>query len=153
MDSKPFAESTIDLSELGTALTRVGLSQYEECLRENGFEEWETVMAIKETDMAELGFRLGDRRRLQRAIQDGSNSDVVSVEDGTENPPMTSEGLSDTRIPSEAIPQSSQQAARTTRPYRRHPRPDPHAPLRPKTAYMLFGEHIRNHSIRWFVFY
>jgi hypothetical protein len=103
------------------------------------------VMAIKETDMAELGFRLGDRRRLQRAIQDGSNSDAVSVEDGTDNPPMTSEGLSDTRIPSEAIPQSSQQAARTTRPYRRHQRPDPHAPLRPKTAYMLFGEHIRNH--------
>ena len=143
MVSKPSAESTIDLSELGTALARVGLGQYEECLRENGFEEWETVMAITETDMMELGFRLGDCRRLQRAIQDGSSSGVVPMKDGTGNPPVISEGLSDIGDISEVMPRSSQQATRTTRPYRRHPRPDPHAPLRPRTAYVLFGEHAR----------
>jgi hypothetical protein len=143
MVSKPSAESTIDPSELGTALARVGLGQYEECLRENGFEEWETVMAITETDMMELGFRLGDRRRLQRAIQDSSSSGVVPGKDGTGNPPVISEGLSDIGDLSEVMPRSSQQATRTTRQYRRHPRPDPHAPLRPRTAYVLFGEHAR----------
>jgi hypothetical protein len=30
-----------------------------------------------------------------------------------------------------------------TRPYRRHPRPDPNAPHKPKTAYVLFGEYVR----------
>ena len=143
MVSKPSAESTIDPSELGTALARVGLVQYEECSRRNGFEEWETVMAITETDMMGLGFRLGDRRRLQRAIQDGSNSGVVPGKDGIGNSPVISEGLSDIRDLSEVMPRSSQQTTRTTRRYRRHPRPDPHAPLRPKTAYVLFGEHVR----------
>jgi hypothetical protein len=107
MVSKPSAESTIDPSELGTALARVGLVQYEECSRGNGFEEWETVMAITETDMMGLGFRLGDRRRLQRAIQDGSNSGVVLGKDGTGNSPVISEGLSDIGDLSEVMPRSS----------------------------------------------
>jgi hypothetical protein len=143
MDSRSLAESTVDPSELSTALARLGLSQYEECLRTNGFEEWETVMAITETDMMELGFRLGDRRRLQRAIQDCSSSSAVPVKDETGNPPLLSEALPDTGEPSEVLPPSSRQATRTTRSYRRHPRPDPHAPPKPKTAYVLFGEHVR----------
>lgn len=137
MGSKPPTESTIDPSELSTALSRLGLSQYEECLQKNGFEAWETILAITETDMVELGFRLGDRRRLQRAIQDCSSSSTVSVKDGTETV------LPDTRDLSEVPAQSSRQVTRTTRSYRRHPRPDLNAPPRPKTAYVLFGEHAR----------
>jgi hypothetical protein len=143
MDSRPSVESTIDPSELSTALGRLGLSQYEECLRKNGFEEWETVIAITESDMTGLGFRLGDRRRLQHAIRERGSSSEVPVKDGTGDPPVISEGLPDTREPSEVVPRSSQQATRTTRPYRRHPRPDPHAPPKPKTAYVLFGERVR----------
>ena len=133
----------MDPSELSMALARLGLSQYEECLRENGFEEWETVIAITESDMTKLGFRLGDRRRLQRAILECGSSRAVPVKDGTENIPVIYEGLPDTGEPSKVMPRSSQQAMRTTRPYRRHPRPDPHAPPKPKTAYVLFGEHVR----------
>jgi hypothetical protein len=143
MDYRPSAGITIDPSELSAALARLGLSQYEECLRKNGFEEWETVVAITENDMAELGFRLGDRRRLQHAIRERSSSSAVPVKDGTENPSVTSEGLLDNGEASEAMPRSSQHAARTTRSYRRHPRPDPYAPPKPKTAYVLFGEHVR----------
>jgi hypothetical protein len=70
----PSAEPSIDSSELNTALTRLGLDQYEERLRENGFEDWETLTAIAETDLEEMGFKLGDRRKLQRAIRENSTS-------------------------------------------------------------------------------
>jgi hypothetical protein len=143
MDSRSSAEPTVDPSELSTALARLGLGQYEECLRKNGFEGWETVTAITETDMMELGFRLGDRRKLQRAIQNCSTSSAVRVEDEAENASIISDALPDTAEPSEVLPLLSRQATRTTRSYRRHPRPDPHAPPRPKTAYVLFGEHVR----------
>lgn len=107
----PSTERGIDSCELSTALNRLKLGQYEERLRENGFEDWETVTAVTEADLVELGFKLGDRRKLQQAIREGSASHL--------------------------------QAAHATRPYRRHPRPDPNAPRKPKTAYVLFGEHVR----------
>ena len=104
MNYRPWAGSTIDPSELSTALARLGLSQYEECLRENGFEEWETVIAITETDMMELGFRLGDCRKLQRAILECGSLCAVPVKDGTENIQVISEGLPDTGEPSKVMP-------------------------------------------------
>ena len=66
----PSAEPSIESFELSTALARLGLGQYEERLRGNGFEDWETVTAITEADLVELGFKLGDRRKLQRAIHE-----------------------------------------------------------------------------------
>jgi len=67
-------ESITGASELSTALAQLGLGQYEERLRENGFEDWENATAIKESDMEELGFKLGDRRKLQRAIREHNNT-------------------------------------------------------------------------------
>jgi hypothetical protein len=68
MDYGPLGKHTTNAFELSTALARLGLSQYEERLQENGFEDWETVTAITETDMAKMNFKRGDRRKLQRAI-------------------------------------------------------------------------------------
>jgi hypothetical protein len=65
----PSTEPSIKSFELSTALARLGLSQYEERLRGNGFEDWEDVTAITEADLVELDFKLGDRRKLQRAIR------------------------------------------------------------------------------------
>jgi hypothetical protein len=48
MDYGPWGKPTTDAFELSTALARLGLSQYEDCLQENGFEDWETVTAITE---------------------------------------------------------------------------------------------------------
>jgi hypothetical protein len=143
MSYRPSAESTLNPSNLGTVLARLGLSQYEDSLRKNGFEDWETILAITETDMIELGFRLGDRRRLQRAIRECRSSRAVLVDGGAKSLPVTSEELPETGESSEATSQFPQQAARTTRRYRRHPRPDPNTPLKPKTAYVRFGEHVR----------
>ena len=143
MEHGSSTEHTSNTFELRTALARLGLSEYEGRLQENGFEDWENVTNITETDMAELGFKLGDRRKLQRAIREYGSSSASHGEYRTGNFPLSSEGLPAIGEHSKVSPGSSQQAARTTRPYRRHPRPDPNAPHKPKTAYVLFGEHVR----------
>jgi hypothetical protein len=143
MNFGPSEKSTTDVFELSTALARLGLSQYEERLQENGFEDWKTVTAITETDMAELNFKRGDRRKLQQAIREYSCSSASHGVYEDRNVPLSSQGLHANGEHAEVTPQSSQQAARTIRPYRRHPRPDPNAPQKPKTAYVLFGEHVR----------
>jgi hypothetical protein len=143
MDYGPLAKPTTDAFELSTALARLGLSQYEERLQENGFEDWETVTTITEPDMAKMNFKRGDRRKLRRAIREYSSTSASHRVYKAENFPLLSEGLPAARERSEATPQPTQQATRTTRPYRRHPRPDPNAPHKPKTAYVLFSEHVR----------
>jgi len=135
MDFVPAGQATTNAFELSTALARFGLSQYEECLHENGFETWEDVTTITEPDMAELGFKLGDRRKLQRAIREYSGSSASDAGYKAKIVPPSYEEQSET------MPQTSPK--HTTRPYRRHPRPDPNAPSKPKTAYVLFGEYVR----------
>ncbi|KAJ4375346.1 hypothetical protein N0V83_002432 [Neocucurbitaria cava] len=142
MNFGPAKKSTTDEFGLSTALARLGLGQYEERLKENGFDDWETLTAITESDMVNLNFKRGDRRILQRAIREYSNSNASHGLEEARNFPSAVGG----RVAAggqPATPQSSQQAERTTRPYRRHPRPDPNAPHKPKTAYVLFGEHVR----------
>ncbi|CAN9208256.1 unnamed protein product [Alternaria alternata] len=143
MDYGLSGKPTTDAFELSTALARLGLSQYEDRLQENGFENWETVTAIMETDMAKMNFKRGDRRRLQRAIREYSSASAAHRVYEAENFPLPSEGLPAVEEHSEVTRQLPQQLTRATRPYRRHPRPDPNAPHKPKTAYVLFSEHVR----------
>lgn len=79
-DCVPSAEPNIDSSKLNsklnTVLTQLGLDQYEQCLRDNGFEDWKTLITITEVGMAELSFNLGDRRKLQPAIRENGTSSV-----------------------------------------------------------------------------
>jgi hypothetical protein len=144
MSSMPSETSTSDAFKLSAALARLGLAQYEERLRENGFENWETVTAITEDDMAELDFKRGDRRKLHRAIREYNSTNAFQGGYWNSHFPLSSGGPSSVGEHSEATtPSSQQQATRTIRSYRRHPRPDPNAPHKPKTAYVLFGEHVR----------
>jgi chromatin segregation and condensation protein Rec8/ScpA/Scc1 (kleisin family) len=92
--------------------------------------------------MAALDFKRGDRRKLQRAIREYTSSSTSQREYVPDYSPLLSRWQAAFREHAEASPKSSQ-AARTTRLYRRHPRPDPNAPHKPKTAYVLFGEHVR----------
>jgi hypothetical protein len=82
------------------------------------------VTAITVADMVEMGFALGDRRKLQRAISKSCT-------------PRTT--MSVTRQEPRATNSSKRQ-------YRRHPQADPIAPPRPKSAYLVFGEQARNES-------
>jgi hypothetical protein len=62
--------SSGDTLELHTQLAQLGLDQYEQRLIENGFDSWEILMEITEADLSDLGFNLGHRRKLQRAVRE-----------------------------------------------------------------------------------
>jgi len=142
---KPSEKATTDAFGLSMALARIGLSQYEECLHENGFETWEDVTTIMESDMVELGFKLGDRGKLQRAIREYSGSSASDAEYKARIISPSYERIRAVGEQSEVMPQTS--PTRMTRPYRRHTRPDPNAPPKPKTAYVLFGEYVRQDPV------
>lgn len=129
------------MDSLETKLEQLGLAQYAEALAENGFENWETVLDITEDDLDELGFKLGHRRVLQREIAShreppaspGDRRTPNALQSGNENfsPSVLSEESSTTT------------GKRPKRRYRWHPRADPNAPKRPKTAYVNFADHLR----------
>ncbi|KUJ10831.1 uncharacterized protein LY89DRAFT_739817 [Mollisia scopiformis] len=52
--------------ELQATLEDLGLQEYLSRLVEHGFDTWDSLAGITETDMAALGIKLGHRRRLQR---------------------------------------------------------------------------------------
>jgi hypothetical protein len=143
MDNKASNNPSSNTFELNTTLAQIGLQQYTKRLTEHGFDDWETVKLVTESDMTELGFKLGDRRKLQRVISEESRLDAAYTEDRATYFPQPSTRLPTVGAYFEESQSSSQQEARTTRRYRRHPRPDPHAPSKPKTAYVVFGEHVR----------
>jgi hypothetical protein len=126
-----------DLSEV---LDRIGLSSYLVRLTAQGFADWETVLDITEDDLSNLGFKLGHRRTLQREIATFRGTPATESLESIEQcspPPSAAEVMS---VSSAASP-----PPREKRRYRRHPRPDPNAPKKPKTACMLrltvFGLH------------
>jgi hypothetical protein len=143
MDRDFSVQTSTEALQLNAILARHGLDQYEQCLTENGFDTWETVTRITEADMSELGFRLGHRRKLQRAILEYKSSTTTKTQCLVTNFSLSSGGLPvigahPTEFPLPLVP-----AVRTKRPYRRHPRSDDNAPRKPKTAYVLFSEHVR----------
>ena len=117
---------------LNTILSELKLSQYLEVLLDNGFDSWDIVQDITEPDLDELGFKLGHRRILQRAISENPNWGQNS---GASTPISRAAHPSPISNPTEG--------SLSKRRYRRHPRPDPHAPKRPKTAYVMFADHLR----------
>jgi hypothetical protein len=60
------------MDELHRQLTAIGLQEYLNVLVNNGFTTWQSVSAITERDLDQLGFKLGHRRALQRKIAEGN---------------------------------------------------------------------------------
>jgi hypothetical protein len=143
MDCQPSGESTISPLELSKTLARLGLGQYEDRLRENGFTSWENMISITETDMAKLNIKLGHRRQLQGAISEYSSPSTYHVEYEPTSLTVPSEKIPAIGEHSDAMQRSSQQMAFTTKPYRQHQQPDLSTLHKPKTAYVLFSEHVR----------
>jgi hypothetical protein len=56
------------MSHLDILLSHLGPQKYHEPLVSHRFETWDVLVYISEEDMAELGFKLGHRRKLQRAM-------------------------------------------------------------------------------------
>ncbi|KAI8944688.1 hypothetical protein F4801DRAFT_585178 [Xylaria longipes] len=127
---------------LQTVFGELGISQYLGAFIDQGFDSWETILDITESDLDALGVKLGHRRKLQRRIANyrGVAPGVslvsptrTSIEDSRHDSNRTDDGRADVKIgPTVA-----------KRKYRRHPKPDEHAPERPPSAYVLFSNKMR----------
>ncbi|TKX25329.1 SAM domain-containing protein 1 [Elsinoe australis] len=137
--------------DFARALESLGLEQYHEILRNEGFETWDQLRDITEEDMVALGIKLGHRRRLQRAINDSRprSDDDALTQAGLGRPAETSyyakSASTSTMAPSirDDHDPSSERPPQTKRKYRRHPKPDENAPERPPSAYVIFSNRIR----------
>ncbi|KAJ4301238.1 hypothetical protein N0V90_003329 [Kalmusia sp. IMI 367209] len=139
------------MSDLGERLARLGLSQYLEALVSEGFDTWEIVLDITESDLGSLGVKLGHRRKLQRAIAESrgqSSGRPLPIGLGKAGSVDGSYRSDDSATEGKARPGGESSAAGATtsakRKYRRHPKPDEHAPERPPSAYVIFSGHVRD---------
>ncbi|KAK2601704.1 hypothetical protein QQS21_004692 [Conoideocrella luteorostrata] len=129
--------------ELDGIFADLGLSQYLDAFVDQGFDAWDIILDIQESDLDALGVKLGHRRKLQRRIANArgvapSVSLASSAKPSTEEPKQ--DGLR--RDPSRTDA-SVETSGVTKRKYRRHPKPDDNAPERPPSAYVLFSNKMR----------
>ncbi|KAL6709760.1 hypothetical protein ACN47E_001189 [Coniothyrium glycines] len=138
------------MSDLKERLARLGLSQYHHTFSSEGFDTWDTVLDITESDLSHLNVKLGHRRKLQRAIAEsrGQSSDrplptalvrATSAERSyrsDDSGPESKGKQADSSVPGST-------GTSTKRKYRRHPKPDEHAPERPPSAYVIFSNQVR----------
>ncbi|KAK6334669.1 hypothetical protein TWF718_010118 [Orbilia javanica] len=133
------------MSDLREALDRLGLSQYLGRLIEEGFDRWDIVLDIQETDLACMGFKLGHRRVLQRAIaRDRGIPEHEPIpwlypQPFSEDPGDEPDDSSSPR----GFRPDYKGVVQTKRKYRRHPRPDENAPEKPPSAYVMFANNVR----------
>ncbi|KAL8637048.1 MAG: hypothetical protein Q9228_005639, partial [Teloschistes exilis] len=127
------------MADLRAFLSSVGLGQYHQRLVEAGFDQWETILDITEDDLEHLGVKRGHRRQLQREI-------AFTLRRGSDSGDQRSKALSRSPavVQSGQASQSSQNLPLPKRQYTRHPRPDPDAPQRPPSAYVLFSNAVRD---------
>jgi len=135
------------MTELGDIFAELGISQYLDDFVSNGFDSWETILDIKESDFDVLGVKLGHRRKLQRRI---ANARGISSDKALGSPPRavsTEDRASEEHGPggvrSEAKEGSGSGPHGAKRKYKRHPKPDPNAPERPPSAYVIFSNKMR----------
>ncbi|SLM36938.1 Sterile alpha motif/pointed domain [Lasallia pustulata] len=129
------------MTELAPVLSRLGLSQYLQSLVDEGFDTWETVLEITESDLDALNVKLGHRRRLQREISDTRR---LLAEEAAASPPRITP-LEDINDDSGSFGrlEHPQTGGSGKRKYRRHPKPDENAPERPPSAYVIFSNKTR----------
>lgn len=125
--------------DLEPVFRELGLSQYLDTFVDQGFDSWETILDIQESDLDILGVKLGHRRKLQRRIANARGI-APSVSLPTTVKPSLEDAKQDGLRPEHARPESSNESNGVVkRKYRRHPKPDENAPERPPSAYVLFS--------------
>ncbi|EHA54822.1 hypothetical protein MCOR27_008785 [Pyricularia oryzae] len=135
---------------LAEIFMELGISQYLDAFVDQGFDTWDTILDITESDLDALNVKLGHRRKLQRRI---ANSRGFAPDAALASPTGTSSqrnsGLDDaqrTDIQRTEAPKPETTIATvvTKRKYRRHPKADENAPERPPSAYVLFSNKTRD---------
>ncbi|KAF3006024.1 hypothetical protein E8E13_010662 [Curvularia kusanoi] len=144
-------------SDLKERLARLGLAQYSEVFVTEGFDTWETVLDITESDLSHLNVKLGHRRKLQRAIAEsrGQSSDRPLIFAATrggsaEGAYRSDDSTNESRHKQAPNTGEGNTGVSTKRKYRRHPKvsfllanPDENAPERPPSAYVIFSNQVR----------
>ncbi|KAJ8118137.1 hypothetical protein ONZ43_g4052 [Nemania bipapillata] len=106
-----------------TVFGELGISQYLSVFIDQGFDSWETILDITESDLDALGVKLGHRRKLQRRI---ANYRGVAPDVSLVSPTRTS--IEDARHDANRADLG-----------RVDVKPDENAPERPPSAYVLFS--------------
>ncbi|KAI8287742.1 High mobility group protein B3 [Colletotrichum sp. SAR11_57] len=131
---------------LESIFQELGISQYLDIFLEQGFDTWDTILDITESDLDALGVKLGHRRR--RIANSRGHAPDVSLVSPTRA--SVEEPKTETQRPDQPRPENKEGPVQAKRKYRRHPKPDENAPERPPSAYVLFsntklvGEHWQN---------
>jgi len=132
------------MPELEDVFAELGISHYLHDFLEQGFDTWETILDITESDFDALGVKLGHRRKLQRKI---ANSRGISSDRALASPRHTP---NDDRVSEDSRPVGPRVESKDAVPpqgakrkYRRHPKPDENAPERPPSAYVIFSNKMR----------
>ncbi|KAH8761510.1 hypothetical protein F5883DRAFT_124576 [Diaporthe sp. PMI_573] len=121
----------------------LGISEYLVAFGDQGFDTWEVILDITESDLDALGVKLGHRRKLQRYIATFRGvaphiAHISPVRPCVEDPRLDAHRLKgwngDRDLSTSAVKK---------RRYRRHPKPDETAPERPMSAYVLFSNKTR----------
>ncbi|KAJ0290807.1 hypothetical protein COL940_000690 [Colletotrichum noveboracense] len=108
--------------DLESIFQELGISQYLDIFLEQGFDTWDTILDITESDL-------------------GHAPDVSLV-----SPTRASmeEPKAETQRPDQPRPETKEGPVQAKRKYRRHPKPDENAPERPPSAYVLFSNKMRD---------
>ncbi|OCK78831.1 hypothetical protein K432DRAFT_406138 [Lepidopterella palustris CBS 459.81] len=124
------------MTDLEERLERLGLSQYLEVLVAEGFDTWDTILDITESDLNSLNFKLGHRRKLQRAIAETrgqSHERPLPLPLGKTSNFDGSYRSDDSASESKPTKNGKVSASAT----------DEHAPERPPSAYVIFSNQMR----------
>ncbi|MCJ1464608.1 hypothetical protein MMC07_003221 [Pseudocyphellaria aurata] len=131
------------MADLELTLSWLDMSQYLERFLQAGFDSWETVLEITEEDLEVLNVDLGHRRKLQREIVNtrrlaNDPAFVVPL-----YPTLQGQGGHEMGGSFTLSNVDTHAAGQGKRSYRHHPKPDPNAPQRPYSAYVLFSNNMR----------
>lgn len=131
------------MADLELTLSWLDMSQYLERFLQAGFDSWETVLEITEEDLEVLNVDLGHRRKLQREIANTRRlaNDPAFV--APLYPSLHGQGGHDMGSSLTFSKDDTHTAGQGKRSYRHHPKPDPNAPQRPYSAYVLFSNNMR----------
>ncbi|KAI9277769.1 high mobility group box domain-containing protein [Sporodiniella umbellata] len=135
-------------------LQRCQLSMYYKVLMEEGFETTNAIVEITEHDMIKMNIKRGHRRLIQREIatlrglspsQPLNTIQSIPLIPQRTSPSGSSGYESLVLSPPPASGNSSEESPVEShkRKYRRRPKPDTHAPLKPPSAYIAFSNAIR----------
>lgn len=143
------------MTDLKQKLEHLGLLQYFDVFVTEGFDTWETVLDIRESDLDSLNVKLGHRRKLQRAIAETRGIPLERLDraipqlhgapsvDGSYRSDDSASETKSLKHHKRTEPPSGNTGGTTKRKYRRHPKPDENAPERPASAYVIFSNQMR----------